>query len=57
MNTTKIPTTYSAVHAGDMIDGETVIAVRNDSGQTALCFADLQWGPWQPASTPVSVYR
>lgn len=58
MNTTKTPTTYNKVLPGDMIDGDVVIAKTRHEGQVALEFAStLQWGPWQPANTPVSVWR
>jgi hypothetical protein len=58
MNTTKTPTTYSRTLPGDMIDGDVVIAKSRDNGQVALQFAStLTYGPWQPANTPVSVWR
>lgn len=62
MNATKTPTTYNKVIPGDQIDGETIIAKRrsrdeNGNRIVTLCWADLQWGPWQPANTPVSVWR
>lgn len=58
----KVPTTYSQVRVGDQLDNEIIISVEHTTfeGQelVALCFSgSLQWGPWQLASTPVSVYR
>jgi hypothetical protein len=41
-----------------MIDNETVIAKRRGGDQLVILqFASLEWGPWQPANTPVSVWR
>jgi hypothetical protein len=58
MNTTKTPTTYNKVLPGDEIDHDVVIAKRRCDGQVALQFANtLSYGPWQPANTPVSVWR
>jgi hypothetical protein len=58
MNETKTPTTYNKVLPGDEIDHDVVIAKRRHEGQVALQFASsLSYGPWQPANTPVSVWR
>jgi hypothetical protein len=60
---TKTPTTYDQVRAGDQIDNIVIIATElaiDENGQPIAClqFADtLEWGPWTPAATPVSVYR
>jgi hypothetical protein len=57
----KVATTYSEVLPGDEIDGETVIATDTYQGSVfpmiVLQFADLSWGVWTPAHTPVSVWR
>lgn len=62
MNETKTPTTYNKVLPGDQIDGDVVIAKRRSRScgerWVTLRFAStLGFGPWQPANTPVSVWR
>lgn len=55
---TKTPTTWANITAGDILDGELVIAVEHhEEGHVAVEFSDLTWSPWRPADNHVSVFR